>query len=981
MFPHVICTDGDLDTLSLCLLQYVFTTGEHEVKPAPHLNAKHSESYVRTMPSTLSKLKATASGSTAKKALAFVSETEGGIEHAKSAGSLPRSHQQVHDIRRKLAGPSDPDPIFSLMLMCKESQSQKDGNVFVQLVNGAPFPMMVLAYEWTLDDLVRFCTEPREYAILGVDPTFSLGDFDVTVTTYRHLLLHHRGDPHGNSPCLIGPLFVHLKKDFAAYHFFASSLISLRSFLSKLKCFGSDREDALVKAFSTAFPNAIHLRCFLHFRGNIEEKLRQLKLPSVVVKAFVHDVLGNPAQLEFGLVDAEDEAEFDSTLASLKVVWNEREKPYNSPPQFHSWFQVNCRGTVVENMLRPVRERALLGSPPQPYYTNEVESKNNVLKQQLKYKAAQLPQFVDHMKKLLTEQKREVERAVATMGEYRLSQEYSHLAVSAQKWFILNEQQRQRCINRFSKAKICRELPIQDGQDDRLIPEGNQSVDPEGCMYDEQSTSTTNPLRSLCIPNDIKSTLWSRGQLLAKDDVAMVRSPGSTTDWIVQSSTGKQPHFVKETNKGGYACDSNCLAYKSMRICSHTLAASLKEDCVQQLVEWHKKLKFTPNLTCIAEEGKPSGVGKKGHRKASSKAATKRIRKIVAQAEEKDFSKRVTATRSSSKFSGVARKRGKIATRKAATKHIGRTVDQADEENASKRVTDPQSSIEYSGVGRRGRRKILSKTATSCVGETVVQKDVSKGVIDQPSSTKLSGVAIGRQSQVHIEHVKVVTTSPRLVPTQLAPASSQAIGISPHLYASSAATGIAVPKVQLTAPSSLSPTGETGSTPTGIAPNLTTMPQQFIISSSPPLPTNYQIPTGYQLPPQLSPPPLVPISASTRPAVGDPFVLCFVQGNISRCNGCKGRIRRGDDRKPLPPPDDLVLRHVEFVVFQNPNTGIFQLTRTPRNVYYHPQKTCIAPHFLNFNPLQDIVIDSVVSCRLTPEHRLHLRAEFGLKFP
>jgi len=54
----------------------VFTTGEHEVKPAPHRNAKHSESYVRTMPSTLSKLKETASGSTAKKALAFVSEAE-----------------------------------------------------------------------------------------------------------------------------------------------------------------------------------------------------------------------------------------------------------------------------------------------------------------------------------------------------------------------------------------------------------------------------------------------------------------------------------------------------------------------------------------------------------------------------------------------------------------------------------------------------------------------------------------------------------------------------------------------------------------------------------------------------------------------------------------------------------------------------------------------------------------------------------------
>ena len=40
----------------------------------------------------------------------------------------------------------------------------------------------------------------------------------------------------------------------------------------------------------------------------------------MVVKAFVHDVLGNPTQLEFGLVDAEDEAEFDSMLASLEDV-------------------------------------------------------------------------------------------------------------------------------------------------------------------------------------------------------------------------------------------------------------------------------------------------------------------------------------------------------------------------------------------------------------------------------------------------------------------------------------------------------------------------------------------------------------------------------------------------------------------------------------------------------------------------------------
>ena len=77
-------------------------------------------------------------------------------------------------------------------------------------------------------------------------------------------------------------------------------------------------------------------------------------------------------------------------------------------------------------MICSVREKAKLGSPPEPYYTNEVESKKNVLKQHLKYKTAQLPTFVENMKELFSEQKFEVEMAVATTGEYRLSFEYAN---------------------------------------------------------------------------------------------------------------------------------------------------------------------------------------------------------------------------------------------------------------------------------------------------------------------------------------------------------------------------------------------------------------------------------------------------------------------------------------------------------------------------------------------------------------------------
>ena len=37
------------------------------------------------------------------------------------------------------------------------------------------------------------------------------------------------------------------------------------------------------------------------------------------------------------------------------------------------------------------------------------------------------------------------------------------------------------------------------------------------------------------------------------------------------------------------------------------------------------------------------------------------------------------------------------------------------------------------------------------------------------------------------------------------------------------------------------------------------------------------------------------------------FWVLLISGNISHCQGCLGKIMRGSDGKPLPPPDDLVV--------------------------------------------------------------------------
>ena len=111
IYHLIFCVDKDHDTLNLALVQYCFTHGDHEIKVG---NSRSGEVYLRIMPSVMTKLKAAATQKTPKRALKFVSNEQGGVMEASSAGSLPRCRQQVKDMRRK----QNEDPLFSLMFMC-----------------------------------------------------------------------------------------------------------------------------------------------------------------------------------------------------------------------------------------------------------------------------------------------------------------------------------------------------------------------------------------------------------------------------------------------------------------------------------------------------------------------------------------------------------------------------------------------------------------------------------------------------------------------------------------------------------------------------------------------------------------------------------------------------------------------------------------------------------------------------------------------
>ena len=76
----------------------------------------------------------------------------------------------------------------------------------------------------------------------------------------------------------------------------------------------------MANALSASFPKAVHVRCFLHFKGNIEHKLSELRLPANVAKEFVDDIMGKPTKFQLGLIDARNHTHLDEMLTKLQGV-------------------------------------------------------------------------------------------------------------------------------------------------------------------------------------------------------------------------------------------------------------------------------------------------------------------------------------------------------------------------------------------------------------------------------------------------------------------------------------------------------------------------------------------------------------------------------------------------------------------------------------------------------------------------------------
>ena len=300
-------------------------------------------------------------------------------------------------------------------------------------------------------------------------------------------------------------------------------------------------------------------------------------------------MFGNPGVLQTGIVDADTDEEFGVLIESLREVWDERKKLYNNPPAFHAWFMKYCKMEVQNTMLKPKRICCGLRNPPAPIYTNDVESQNNVIKHLTQYKAKELPEFVAIIQTMIANQKEEIIRTTAGLGECQIVEKYKHLQVEARKFCQMTENQKQKHVSSFLSAPLtsCGQEIANDNM--QSLPETSADCPP------------TNVLLQLQLPSYVTTKIWNEAHELLKDGSNNIcKSPGSTNglEFLVKSLDDKykQPYFVECKVNGQLVCEKSCALFSSCKACTYTVVVACHKGSMDPYLQWLLKQKSNANF-------------------------------------------------------------------------------------------------------------------------------------------------------------------------------------------------------------------------------------------------------------------------------------------------------------------------------------------------------------------------------------------------
>ena len=273
-----------------------------------------------------------------------------------------------------------------------------------------------------------------------------------------------------------------------------------------------------------------------------------------------------------------------------------------------------------DHTLRPLREDIGLDSPPRPFYTNDNESVNALLKECVAFKKQQWPVFNSKVKKFVDDLQNEMEKAIMGCRQYRLKPQYKFLGVPEETWFKINAEQRLRHIKKFNSCQIrahtARSVPATKDSDLQLniqesIGVGNFTLNSDGISmpYEEAFAANTK------VPHATAEGIWNKAAMLIREENAIVVAPGcGPKDKMIKSKSGTAPHLVTISDNFEYKCDVRCPQFKSLAICSHTVAAAQSNSELKEFIDQYREKngKHQPHYTQLAVHDMPAAAGRKG---------------------------------------------------------------------------------------------------------------------------------------------------------------------------------------------------------------------------------------------------------------------------------------------------------------------------------------------------------------------------------
>ena len=611
-----------------CLLQYYLTNGQEQVKinVQTHGNCRKTnpKPFQTMKKSSLRELQEGASSKPSRQVYDDLRQRSGGICGSISLCDLPRGRHQVYDAKSK-ARERGNDDVGDLLKYARDKED------LVLHHSDVPEDLWVLGTSSMCSELERSTSSDILSHPFSVDPTFSLGKFEVTPVVFKNLLLKSKRT--GGNPIFLGPKMIHHSKSETTYQMLATTCVRKCSSLTNAKGFITDGETALQNAFQEQLKHSQSLRCFKHFENNCKNKLRDLGIKSEKdQKYFLAKTFGVRGKEE-GIIDAVDGKDLRKRLRSAQNEVEEQErltlgKDEQYAPKYWSYLNDN-RKMVRRHMVDDVRRKAGLmdgeNGKPKRCYTNCSESMNNIMKAgkntfTKESGATHLTklQFTRHVFEAIHDhQVEEFQSAVAGVSdEYVLADHSKYLQVPADVWFDWSPKTRNTYIGNIQK------LSMEDifQQKDVPWPSDNMSedrfefrdleVDVAGILSDHFGYSADN---SIAIKREVLNLVNHPTAIQPKASLATKEN----LKFEVASPSARNGSVLVTVYSDHVGCV--CGRYRHDNICKHSIAVAARQSILSTHFNFLKKKSKKGSHTALAEyDVNKNTAGKKGARNKNS---------------------------------------------------------------------------------------------------------------------------------------------------------------------------------------------------------------------------------------------------------------------------------------------------------------------------------------------------------------------------